>query len=98
MPNDNLAWLTERTPQLNPTWELQKTNPEPEPDGWQEWGRHVLAELVRLNNLYEKQSQRIGEVREDIAGLKVKSGLWGLLGGLIPILIALVVALVTRML
>lgn len=38
---------------------------------------------------FDKLNERITKVRIDIAGLKVKSGIWGLIGGAIPILITI---------
>jgi hypothetical protein len=38
---------------------------------------------------FTKISDQITVVRIEIAKLKVKSGMWGLLGGLIPVVIAL---------
>ena len=59
-------------------------------DGWTKWENHVLAELKRLNGWLETVDGKLDKVSIDISGLKVKSGVWGLLGGFIP---ALTVAL-----
>lgn len=72
------------------------------PNGWNEWSKHVLAELERLNVCYEqlneKFDKKIGEVYDrinqlhtEVAMLKVKSGIWGLLAGAIPVAIALII-------
>jgi len=61
----------------------------PPDDTWEESQMHVIEELKRLNKCYNQLAADIGNIREDIAGLKVKSGLWGLLGGLIPVVLAL---------
>lgn len=58
-------------------------------DGWSEWGRHVLSELERLGSAYEGLRGEIQKIHVEIAQLKVKSGMWGVLGGLIPVVIAL---------
>ena len=58
-------------------------------NGWDEWGRHVLAELIRLNDNIDKIEVDIRKIDTKIATLEVKSGVWGLIGGLIPILIFL---------
>ena len=66
------------------------------PDGWQEWSKYVLKELARLNDAYEafpkaiqklteKVNDEITELKTEIAMLKVKSGIWGLIGGIIII-------------
>lgn len=67
-------------------------------DSWEQWGKHVLSELDRLSDDVAKASdysQRdhamvrmdLAKVREEIAGLKVKAGIWGAISGLIPFLL-----------
>jgi len=46
-------------------------------NGWNEWSRHVLAELERLNERIEQISQKQGELLVEIARLQIKSGIWG---------------------
>ncbi len=58
---------------------------------WPEWSRFILAELKRLNEVQEKIDTKLQKVTIDIAMLKVKSGVWGMMGGLIPIIIVLVI-------
>jgi len=58
-------------------------------NGWNEWSRHVLAELERLNNCYEGMNGQLQKIHVEIAMLKVKSGMWGAFGGIITIAIAL---------
>ena len=59
------------------------------PDGWQEWSKFVLKELKRLGDAYEnltkKVNEELTELKTEVAMLKVKSGIWGLLGGIIII-------------
>lgn len=43
----------------------------------QEWRRYIVE---RLDCLFTKMV----EMKTDIAALKVKAGIWGLLGGLLP--------------
>lgn len=62
-------------------------------NGWSEYQKLVLHEL-------ETHSKELKEIREDVSSfktelgiLKVKSGIWGLLGGLmaaIPVAIAII--------
>lgn len=47
-----------------------------------DWRLHILTEVTAIKS---KQ----GEHSKEIAGLMVKSGIWGLLGGGIPVLITL---------
>lgn len=74
-------------------------------NGWNEWSRHVLNELKRLNDvvedlrgevsgLREQNAEQNTQTRADIAGLTVKSGLVGLLGGLFPALGVLIYFLI----
>lgn len=68
------------------------TNPQ---DTWHEWSRHVLAELKRLNENISGLEDKIDRIKADliaplhveIAMLKVKSGIWGLIGGAIPVIL-----------
>ena len=56
---------------------------------WEEHQMFVLQELKRLNVNIEKVENKLDCISKDTAVLKVKAGLWGLLGGAIPIMIAL---------
>ena len=83
---------------------MSVTNPEK----LNEWGFHVLKEIERLSALAEKGATKedcielatsIKEVREcvhackrEVAVLKVKAGVWGLLGGMITVGVTLAVA------
>jgi hypothetical protein len=64
-------------------------------NGWNEWSKYVLKELERLNDNYEALqkdfTQQIQEVKIEIATLKVKAGVWGLIAGAIPVAIALII-------
>jgi len=60
----------------------------PEND-WNEWSKYVLNELKRHNKVQEKMQSDIASIKTDIALLKLKSGLWGLAGGAIPVGIAI---------
>ena len=66
-----------------------------ENDTWKEWSRHVLAELKRLSDksdqLDRKLDDRLTQLAVEIAKLKVKASIWGMLGGALPVLIGLLV-------
>jgi len=72
-----------------------------ESDSWREWGTYVLKEMKRLNTQIESldnkvtsiKDQQISQLKIEIAMLKVKSGVWGLIGGLIPIVIVVALEL-----
>lgn len=59
------------------------------PDGWQEWSKFVLKELTRLGDAYENLTKKVNdeltELKTEVAMLKVKSGIWGLIGGILVI-------------
>ena len=60
-----------------------------EPNGWNEWSIYVLKELKRLNVNYEGLQKDVRSIHVEIATLKVKSGLWGAVGALVPVSVAL---------
>ena len=57
-------------------------------NGWNEYSKLVLAELVRADARLTAIEVGISNVRIDIARLQVKSGMWGAIAGLIPSAIA----------
>jgi len=63
-------------------------------NGWNEYSRLVLTELERLNDNYESLRNGIVEIKVDIAKLQVKSGVWGLVGGGVSVLVTILVLLV----
>ena len=66
-----------------------------ETDTWKEWSKHVLMELKRLSDksdqLDKKLDDRLTQLAIEIAKLKVKSSIWGMLGGALPVLIGLLI-------
>ena len=71
-------------------------------NGWDEYRKLVMTEINRLtqeirherNNARTVQQymiDRMTEVEKEIAMLKVRCGIWGLMGGLIPAISALVI-------
>jgi len=71
-----------------------------EGNGWNEWQHHVLAEIRRLSSNVDKLNESVQCHREKTAGeisaLKVKAGIWGGIGGMIPAAIALFWYLINR--
>lgn len=63
-------------------------------DGWDEWKEFVLAELKRHNNWLSDITDVQREILVAVAGLKVKSTIWGVIGGSIPVLLMMLIALV----
>lgn len=60
-------------------------------DGWDKWGHFVVKELERLNEKAQRLDDKVSKVMIEIAMLKVKSGIWGLVGGAIPVAVGLAV-------
>jgi hypothetical protein len=58
-------------------------------NGWVIWGEHVLAELERQNRCIHDLNTEVQALKIENAILKVKSGTWGAIGALIPIIIAI---------
>jgi len=62
-----------------------------ENNGWNEWSRHVLSELERLSENYEKMNEKLGTIKSEIAMLKVKAGVWGGIAGVLFVVSTLIV-------
>lgn len=76
-------------------------------ESWNVWGKHVLEELRRLNGNYEDLKKKIdstqtevwkaiGELQIEGAKFKVKSGVWGLIGGALAVIPTLVFLFLER--
>jgi hypothetical protein len=63
-------------------------------NGWQEYQRLVLYELKAHTDTLGEFGKELTAVKVEIGMLKVKAGIWGLLGGLIPVAVAVVSKLV----
>ena len=61
--------------------------PEKSSNDWSEYEKLVLAELERHGKLISEIDDKIGNIRVEIAMLKVKSGIWGAAAGLISVLV-----------
>ncbi len=58
-------------------------------DEWSKWSNHVLAELKRLNGDINSLRQDVSYIKQEVKVLTVKAGVWGLMGGAIPIMVTL---------
>lgn len=65
-------------------------------NGWNEWSKYVLKELERLNTCQERIEHDIGTIKTEIATLKVRSGVWGGVAGLIPAIGVLIYWVLSR--
>jgi len=60
------------------------------PESWGAWRHHILKEIKRLGERQEALNTTLTKIHIELAMLKVKSGIWGLIGGAIPVIIGLV--------
>lgn len=51
------------------------------PNGWDQWGRHVLAELDRAQVERKDITGKLDLLHGDIVQLKLKTAIWGASGG-----------------
>ncbi len=67
---------------------------------WRDYSKLVLEELRRLNECYESLShsfnKEIKDITVELAVLKLKAGVWGLLGGAIAMALTLLVYWLTK--
>ena len=56
---------------------------------WREYKKLVISEIDRLSDHIGSLEGKIDHLRGDVVMLKVKSGIWGLFAGLIPVTIAM---------
>jgi len=62
---------------------------------WTKWSKHVLIEIVRLNECYTTLYKDMNKLQIEIASLKIENKMkqrfsasaWGLIGAIIPTLI-----------
>lgn len=55
-------------------------------DKYQEW---VIRDLKRLSENIKEIDNKLDDISKDTAMLKVKAGMWGMIGGALPVIIAL---------
>ena len=61
------------------------------PNSWNEWSKYVLKTLEDMDIRLKEIDNKMNDIHIDIAKLKVKSGIWGAIGGIIPILISILI-------
>mgnify|MGYP001609900633 FL=1 len=64
-----------------------------EDNGWPEYQRLVIDRLDRLERGQVNLLDDVIAIREAVAGLRVKSSVWGFAAGALPVLIAVGIAL-----
>lgn len=60
-------------------------------NGWPEYKQMVLSELRSLNTTLNRITEEQTRLRIEVERLKMQAGLWGLLAGGIPVILALAV-------
>jgi hypothetical protein len=63
----------------------------PKGNDWNEWRKLVLHELETHSSDLKEIRENVSKVKTEIAMLKVKSGLWGAVAGMIPVIILLLI-------
>ena len=61
-----------------------------EDNGWSKYEKMVIDKLDDLDDKFSGIEDKLTQIQVDIATLKVKAGVWGGIGGLIPAIIAIV--------
>lgn len=65
-------------------------------NGWEEWRKYVLKKLEQLEDQYVIINKQLQDIEIAIATLKVKAGLWGAVGAIIPIVSFILVQTVVK--
>jgi len=71
--------------------------PNGDSNGFENWKHHILRELERLSDSQENMSKQMENIGMDLAMLRVKASVWGIMGGAIPVIVSLCVYLITRL-
>lgn len=66
-------------------------------NGFDVWKNHILKELERLSDSQENMNKQMERLSVDLAMLRVKASVWGIMGGAIPVIVSLCVYLITRL-
>ena len=61
-----------------------------ENNGWSKYEKMVIDKLDDHDDKFSGIENKLTQIQVDIATLKVKAGVWGGIGGLIPVVIAIV--------
>ena len=59
-------------------------------NGWSKYEKMVIDKLDDHDGKFSGIEDKLTQIQVDIATLKVKAGVWGGIGGLIPVVIAIV--------
>lgn len=53
---------------------------------WSEYRRLVVNGLAKIEHRLDQQDERLGRIESDLAQLRVKSGVWGAVAGILATL------------
>ena len=65
-------------------------------NGWDEWKNVVLRELKDIRTEQKETRSDVVNVRLDISRLQIKSGVWGAIGGAIPVVVLIAFEIISR--
>jgi len=67
-------------------------------NGWRENKKYVTKELERIDDTLNYLRETLTQMREDLSSLKtelrIKSGIWGLVGGMLPTAITIIILVI----
>lgn len=64
-------------------------------NGWLEWRNYVLKTLEDQTKIMDAMKSEMVAVKLELITLKVKSGFWGVIGGMISAVIATLISFLT---
>lgn len=67
-----------------------------ESNGWGQYQKLVMDKLEDHDGKFGSIEDKLTQIQVDIATLKVKAGVWGGIGGLIPVVIAIIMFYATQ--
>ena len=65
-------------------------------NGWSKYEKLVMDKLGEHDERFGNVEEKLTQIQVDIATLKVKAGIWGGIGGLIPVVIAIVMFMASK--
>ena len=63
-------------------------------NGWDEYRKLVLKELEDLGLEMIRARKDLSDIKIEIRELKIRSGIWGAIGGAIPVLLTIILYLI----
>ena len=65
-------------------------------NSWYAWSKHVLLQLESDTKCLHEIKKQLMSIEKEITALKVKSGIWGAIGGAIPVCVLIIMWLVRK--